>query len=44
MVPDKACFERSIPVMFPALLQEIPVKLQVGFEGSQEEKRFTLVV
>lgn len=36
---DKPWLERSIWVMFPAVLQETPRKLQVGVEGVHEERR-----
>lgn len=41
-VPDKPCFERSISVTFRAVLQETPVKSQVGLEGIHVEKRLGL--
>lgn len=36
--PESLCFERSIPAMEPAELQETPVKEQMGFDGAHEEK------
>lgn len=41
-VPDKRCFERSISMTFPALLQEMPWKSQIGLDEIHVEKRVEL--
>ena len=38
-VPARPRLDRSIPVTFPAGLQEMPVKEQMGFDPTHEEKR-----